>query len=109
LWNTKGERIVQNLGWVLSPGVSEMDEEDMEDMTFEDAMRRLEEIARLLEAGDLPLEESLRIFEEGVRLSRICNSKLDAIEARLEVLIRRDDGRLEREKFDLEGSFSNNG
>jgi len=105
----KGERIVQNLGWVLSPGVSEMDEEDMEDMTFEDAMRRLEEIARLLEAGDLPLEESLRIFEEGVRLSRICNSKLDAIEARLEVLIRRDDGRLEREKFDLEGSFSNNG
>ncbi|HDM36834.1 MAG TPA: exodeoxyribonuclease VII small subunit [Candidatus Syntrophoarchaeum butanivorans] len=86
-----------------------MDEEDMEDMTFEDAMRRLEEIARLLEAGDLPLEESLRIFEEGVRLSRICNSKLDAIEARLEVLIRRDDGRLEREKFDLEGSFSNNG
>jgi len=100
---------VQNLGWVLSPGVSEMDEEDMEDMTFEDAMRRLEEIARLLEAGDLPLEESLRIFEEGVRLSRICNSKLDAIEARLEVLIRRDDGRLEREKFDLEGSFSNNG
>ncbi|OFV65555.1 MAG: Exonuclease VII, small subunit [Candidatus Syntrophoarchaeum butanivorans] len=105
----KGERIVQNLGWVLSPGVSEMDEEDMEDMTFEDAMRRLEEIARLLEAGDLPLEESLQIFEEGVRLSRICNSKLDAIEARLEVLIRRDDGRLEREKFDLEGSFSNNG
>ncbi len=100
---------MQNLGWVLSPGVSEMDEEDMEDMTFEDAMRRLEEIARLLEAGDLPLEESLRIFEEGVRLSRICNSKLDAIEARLEVLIRRDDGRLEREKFDLEGSFSNNG
>ncbi|HEC56943.1 MAG TPA: exodeoxyribonuclease VII small subunit [Candidatus Syntrophoarchaeum butanivorans] len=81
----------------------------MEDMTFEDAMRRLEEIARLLEAGDLPLEESLQIFEEGVRLSRICNSKLDAIEARLEVLIRRDDGRLEREKFDLEGSFSNNG
>lgn len=100
---------MQNLGWVLSPGVSEMDEEDMEDMTFEDAMRRLEEIARLLEAGDLPLEESLQIFEEGVRLSRICNSKLDAIEARLEVLIRRDDGRLEREKFDLEGSFSNNG
>jgi len=76
--------------------------DDEDAFTFEDAMRRLEEIAKLLEEGDLPLEESLEIFEEGVRLSRICNNKLDSIEKRLEVLIRGKNGELERRAMELD-------
>jgi len=75
---------------------------DEEAFTFEDAVKRLEEIAKLLEEGDLPLESSLEIFEESVKVARICNSKLDSIEKRLEVLIRGKDGELEREAMELD-------
>jgi len=60
---------------------------------FEASLDRLEEIVELLEAGELPLEKSLTLFEEGVELSRRCNSRLDEAERRLEVLVRRADGR----------------
>lgn len=53
-------------------------------MTFEGALVRLEEITRLLEAGSVPLDESLSLFEEGVRLVRFCNEKLE--DAKLKVL-----------------------
>jgi exodeoxyribonuclease VII small subunit len=53
-------------------------------MTFEGALVRLEEITRLLEAGSAPLDESLSLFEEGVRLVRFCNEKLE--DAKLKVL-----------------------
>jgi exodeoxyribonuclease VII small subunit len=59
---------------------------------FEASLDRLEEIVELLEAGELPLEKSLALFEEGVELSRRCNSRLDEAERRLEVLVRRADG-----------------
>ncbi|MHC1565299.1 MAG: exodeoxyribonuclease VII small subunit [Candidatus Syntropharchaeales archaeon] len=79
------------------------EKEDMaEDLTFEEAMKQLEEIAKLLEDGDLPLEESLKVFEEGVRLSKICNLKLDVIEKRLEVLVRGKDGELEEREMTLD-------
>ena len=53
-------------------------------LTFESALMRLEEITRLLEAGSAALDESLALFEEGVRLVRFCNEKLD--DAKLKVL-----------------------
>ena len=53
-------------------------------LTFESALVRLEEITRLLEAGSAALDESLALFEEGVRLVRFCNEKLD--DAKLKVL-----------------------
>ena len=53
-------------------------------MTFEGALLRLEEITRLLEAGTAPLDESLTLFEEGVRLVRFCNERLE--NAKLRVL-----------------------
>jgi exodeoxyribonuclease VII small subunit len=55
--------------------------------TFEDAVKRLSEIVQTLERGDLPLEESLRLFEEGVRLSRVSQEKLDAAQKKVEQLL----------------------
>jgi exodeoxyribonuclease VII small subunit len=58
---------------------------------FEVAIKRLTEIVQILERGDLPLEESLRLFEEGVRLSRLSQSRLDAAEKRVEQLLAVDE------------------
>jgi exodeoxyribonuclease VII small subunit len=58
---------------------------------FEVAIKRLTEIVQTLERGDLPLEESLRLFEEGVKLSRVSQSRLDAAEKRVEQLLSVDE------------------
>ncbi|HEV3192573.1 MAG TPA: exodeoxyribonuclease VII small subunit [Polyangiaceae bacterium] len=58
---------------------------------FEAAIKRLTEIVQLLERGDLPLEDSLRLFEEGVKLSRASQQRLDAAEKRVERLLAVDD------------------
>lgn len=57
---------------------------------FEDSVRRLSEIVQRLESGELPLEESLRLFEEGIRLARASQSRLDAAEKRVEQLLAYD-------------------
>ena len=67
---------------------------------FEASLERLEEIVRRLEEGDLPLDESLRLFEEGVGLSRACAARLDEAERRIEVLGRGADGAPTLEPFD---------
>ncbi len=54
---------------------------------FEEAFSKLEEIVRKLESGNMSLEESLKAFEEGVRLSRICSERLDEAERRVEMLL----------------------
>jgi exodeoxyribonuclease VII small subunit len=59
--------------------------------SFEAATKRLTEIVQTLERGDLPLEESLRLFEEGVRLSRVSQARLDAAEKRVEQLLAVDE------------------
>ena len=71
---------------------------------FEDALSRLEKIVTKLEQGDLPLEESLKLFEEGVRLSRICNQKLDEVEKRVEILLKEKDGHLKPHPLDPRGT-----
>lgn len=55
--------------------------------SFEVAIKRLTEIVATLERGDLPLEESLRLFEEGVQLSRVSQARLDTAEKRVEQLL----------------------
>ena len=55
--------------------------------SFEDALKRLSEIVEKLEDGELPLEDSLKLFEEGVRLARTSQSRLDAAERRVEELL----------------------
>ena len=60
--------------------------------TFEDAFRQLEEIVRKLEAGGLPLEENLALFEEGMKLSKLCGRRLDAVELRVTQITMEGDG-----------------
>ncbi len=65
---------------------------NMQKKTFESAMKRLEEIVESLEKGDLPLEDSLKVFEEGMELSKFCASKLSEAENKLKRLVKTDDG-----------------
>lgn len=61
-------------------------------MTFEAAMERLEEIARLLESGAEGLDESLKLYEEGVSLIRLCTQKLESAEQSVKVLQMSEEG-----------------
>lgn len=67
----------------------------MAELKFEEAMGRLEAVVKQLEAGDLPLEKSLKTFEEGVRLSRWCVKKLEEAEKRVEILLQDQEGELQ--------------
>jgi exodeoxyribonuclease VII small subunit len=69
---------------------------------FEDAFRKLESIVKKLEDGNLSLEESLKAFEEGVRLSRFCSRKLDEAEKKVEILLKDSNGRLVPKPFSVE-------
>jgi len=60
--------------------------------SFEDSLARLETIVADLESGDLPLEEALRLFEEGIGVVKRCTRKLDEAEKRVEVLLKAADG-----------------
>jgi len=67
---------------------------------FEDALNKLEKIVSKLEDGEIPLEESLKLFEEGVRLSRLCNQKLEEAEKRVEILMKGKNGVIKPQPFD---------
>ena len=69
-----------------------MNSEKIKSLTFEAALARLEETAKLLESGNVPLDESLSLFEEGISLVKLCNSKLDAAEQKVVRLKLGDDG-----------------
>lgn len=58
---------------------------------FEDALEKLEDIVRKMEAGDIPLDEALKSFEEGIRLIRFCSAKLEETERRVEMLLGKED------------------
>lgn len=60
--------------------------------TFESALEQLQGKVKALESGDLPLEEALRVFEEGVRMSRFCQEKLAAAERRIDILLKEQSG-----------------
>jgi exodeoxyribonuclease VII small subunit len=67
--------------------------------SFEESLKRLEEIVATLERGDLPLEESIQLFEEGTHLSAACRKHLDEAEGKIEILIKQRDGAMKREPF----------
>ena len=75
----------------------------MTDLKFEDCLARLEQIVQALEAGNLPLEESLKAFEEGVGLARHCSRYLDDAERRIETLTRDETGATRTQPFAVEG------
>ena len=62
------------------------------EITFESSLKELERIVEELEAGDLPLERSLELFEQGVKLSRECQKRLDEAERRVEILLKDEEG-----------------
>ena len=69
---------------------------------FEDAMKRLEEIVEDLEGGELPLEDSLKVFEEGMKLLTFCSDKLDEVEKRVDILVKESDGRYAKKPFNTD-------
>jgi exodeoxyribonuclease VII small subunit len=74
----------------------------MGDIKFEKAIQRLEKIVDDLEKGELDIDKSLEIFEEGIKMSRVCSKKLNEAEAKIEKLTRDQKGELVSELFPVE-------
>ena len=72
---------------------------------FEECLQRLEEIVLQLERGDLPLEQALKLFEEGVALSNSCRKELEDAEGKVEILLKQN-GKLQAEPFATAGERS---
>lgn len=73
-----------------------------EEIKFEKALEKLEKIVEDLESGDVSLDEALKKYEEGVKLSRTCQSRLSQAEKKIEVLTKSLDGSFEIQEFDSE-------
>ncbi len=73
----------------------------MAEKKFEEALLKLEDIVEKLEGEELSLEESLKGFEEGIRLVRFCNKKLNEAERKIEILLHDAEGNEKIEPFDL--------
>ena len=69
------------------------------EMKFEEALKKLEEIVHGLESEELSLDDSLKRFEEGIKLSQICRKKLEEIEKKVQMLIKVKEGELKAEPF----------
>ena len=69
---------------------------------FERRLSDLEAVVERLEQGDLPLEESVRLFEEGMKLSQSCKQELDAAEGRIQVLIEQGGGKMKAQDLEVE-------
>ncbi|MDX1708825.1 MAG: exodeoxyribonuclease VII small subunit [Desulfobacterales bacterium] len=74
----------------------------MAQKTFEQSIKQLEKIVQELEDGDLPLEKAIKKFEEGIKLTRFCSSKLDETEKKVSVLLKDAEGRLTAKPFQSE-------
>ena len=79
-----------------------MTKETTEEIKFEKALERLEKLVEELESGNIPLEDALKKYEEGVKLSRVLNEKLTAAEKKIQVLTKTLDGSFKREDFELD-------
>ncbi|HID16458.1 MAG TPA: exodeoxyribonuclease VII small subunit [Candidatus Atribacteria bacterium] len=79
----------------------------MSEISFEDAFKKLEEIAQRLETDELSLEESLRLYEEGIKFSRICLNILNKAEKRIEIVTISEEGDINISEVDV-GEFLGN-
>jgi len=66
---------------------------DIAGMSFEDALKALEDVVRLLESGEVPLDESISLYERGEKLRQLCQARLDAAQARIEKIVQGPDGK----------------
>jgi exodeoxyribonuclease VII small subunit len=69
---------------------------------FEKSLVRLEEVVKRLESPELSLDEAMKLFEEGVKLSRECQKQLEEAEGRVEILLKKADGKIAAEPFEDE-------
>ncbi|ABF42428.1 Exodeoxyribonuclease VII small subunit [Candidatus Koribacter versatilis Ellin345] len=67
---------------------------------FEECLQRLEEVVNQLERGEVPLEQALKLFEEGVQLSNSCRKELEEAEGKVEILLKQN-GKLQAEPFEI--------
>jgi len=74
----------------------------MAEMKFEKALKELEDIVEKMEQGSLALDESLTLFERGVKLARFLRSELELAEKKIELLLEEENGNVKTESFDLE-------
>ena len=73
---------------------------------FEKSLARLEEVVKRLESTDLALDEAMKLFEEGVKLSRECQEQLEEAEGKVEILLKKADGKIAAEQFEPEEESS---
>ena len=66
---------------------------DIDKMTFEDALRALEDVVKRLESGEVPLDESISLYEQGEKLRQHCQARLDSAQARIEKIVTGADGK----------------
>lgn len=71
-------------------------------LTFEEATVRLEEIVKQLEKGSISLDESLKLYEEGVSLVRFCNGELDKAESKIKMLVSNENGEIIEKDFSID-------
>jgi len=70
----------------------------MAKQTYEKALKNLEDIVKEIESGDLPLEQAIKKFEEGIRLSKFCSQILDETEQKITILLKDSDGNISEEQ-----------
>lgn len=74
----------------------------MKEIKFEEALAKLEKLVADLEGGNLSLEESLKRYEEGIELSRLCLKKLETAKKKVEILVKKETGETETKPFEME-------
>ena len=95
-------RLTERLVPVIAPGM-DGDGTEISELSFEDALRALEDVVRRLETGEVPLEESITLYERGELLRNHCQKRLDAAQARIEKIVAGPDGKpVATEPFDAD-------
>ena len=78
----------------------------MADIKFEDALEKLEKIVSELESGELSLDDSIKMYEDGIMLAKLCRDKLEAAKKKVEILVKTADGKVEIRPFKENEDFS---
>src|SRR5262245_52267717 len=94
-------RVAARKGRVNTPAPKKPEPQKKPD--FERSLARLEEVVRRLESPQLSLDEAMKLFEEGVELSRECQKQLEEAEGKVEILLKKSDGKLVAQPFEAEG------
>ncbi len=86
-----GER-ARSIAVIMTENSAEIARPEIDGMSFEDALRALEDVVRRLESGDVPLDDSITLYERGEALRQHCQKRLDAAQARIERIVAGPDG-----------------